>query len=153
MSFTLALDTQKHDFALYNNACIVKHYFSEHNKELIKTKVKSLLSEDKFITKWTTDTTISACVNNKIKSSNYNHEYIYNDICFDRLEDYMMDAYNSFVETQFVDSVKRELVFDSNKKRIINYLDCKVIKTVLRESKLSLQEHYYYMKQLNKCKY
>ena len=152
MSFTLALDTQKHDYALYNNACIVKHYFSEDNKELIKNKVKRLLSSDEFIIKWTTDTTISACVNNKINSSNYERESIYNDICFDRLEDYMMDAYNSFVETQFVDSVKRELVFDSNKKRIINYLDCKVIKTVLRESKLSLQEHYYYMKQLNKCK-
>ena len=152
MSFTLALDTQKHDYALYNNACIVKHYFSEDNKELIKNKVKRLLSSDEFIIKWTTDTTISACVNNKINSSNYERESIYNDICFDRLDDYMMDAYNSFVETQFVDSVKRELVFDSNKKRIINYLDCKVIKTVLRESKLSLQEHYYYMKQLNKCK-
>jgi hypothetical protein len=153
MSFTLALDTQKHDFALYNNACIVKHYFSEDNKELIKNKVKRLLSSDEFIIKWTTDTTISACVNSKINSSNYERESIYNDICFDRLDDYMMDAYNSFVETQFVDSVKRELVFDSNKKRIINYLDCNVIKTVLRESKLSLQEHYYYMKQLNKCKY
>ena len=152
MSFTLALDTQKHDFALYNNACIVKHYFSEDNKELIKNKVKRLLSSDEFIIKWTTDTTISACVNNKINSSNYERESIYNDICFDRLDDYMMDAYNSFVETQFVDSVKRELVFDSNKKRIINYLDCNVIKTVLKESKLSLQEHYYYMKQLNKCK-
>jgi len=152
MSFTLALDTQKHDYALYNNACIVKHYFSEDNKELIKNKVKRLLSSDEFIIKWTTDTTISACVNNKINSSNYERESIYNDICFDRLDDYMMDAYNSFVETQFVDSVKRELVFDSNKKRIINYLDCNVIKTVLKESKLSLQEHYYYMKQLNKCK-
>ena len=60
-----------------------------------------------------------------------------------------MGEYNAFVETQFVDPIKRKLVFDADKNKIINYLDCRVIKNVLKESKLALQEHYYYMRDLN----
>tara|TARA_Y100000590_G_scaffold343714_2_gene392811 strand:- start:12442 stop:13125 length:684 start_codon:yes stop_codon:yes gene_type:complete len=195
-SINLGVDTQKHNFALENNCSIIKSYFSDKNKELIKNKVKSLLESDDFMEK-TLNITVPASVDlvreegsgrtsqvqtepanivqlsslkgqpppiainafnksefdtlydKKIQNRSYIQETICKDVCFDRLEDYMMWEYNAFVETQFVDPVKRKLVFSDDKNKIINYLDCRVIKTVLKESKLALQEHYYYMRDLN----
>ena len=87
----------------------------------------------------------------KVNERSYIQGNVCRDICFDRLEDYMMSEYNAFIETQFFDPVKRQLIFNSERKPndIINYLDCKVITDVLKESKLALQEHYHYMRDLN----
>lgn len=89
----------------------------------------------------------------KIEERNNMKVDICKDICFDRLEDYMMRQYNLFIERQFVDSDKRVLIFEENDRKkkinILNYLDCRVVTDVLKEAKLSLEQHYQYITDLN----